>query len=215
MEHPHRFSFDLRRIFRVSLFVFVPFASVVCQQSFAQSASTSTSSQADTEAAAKAAERKKRFEESKKALENQDAPAPPSKTPTAAAGPNATSKPAKPTPPKIVFNIPVTMAVGESEGFYLYDSERGDVTKQAQWSIVDPRSAADLSIDNGVPRLTGKGSGMVILLGVFDDRTATATVDIIPLDKMSGDKSRWTQPSPQDRSSLKIVPTVPSSGPRK
>jgi hypothetical protein len=187
-------------------------------QSPTQDAQTTTTTSAptpQTDAEKKAAERKKRFEESKKVLESKDQPAPQPKTQNAPTNPNSTAKPISQPSAKIVFTIPVTMAIGESQRFYLYDEQLGDVTGIAEWTAKDESSAADFSIVGGVPVVVSKGSGDVTISAVFRDRSAVVALSIIPKDKMTGDTVRWTQASTQTHSSLHIVPAVPNFVPRR
>jgi hypothetical protein len=204
-----------RSFHRVCFFVVAFFANGFYQRTNAQASSTASASQADSDAAVKAAERKKRFEESKKALENKTPPVPQPKTQSSPPNPNSTRKSVSQPAAKIVFNIPVTMAIGETERFFLFDEQRGKVTADAEWTVKDESSAADFSVVGGVPTVVGKGSGVVLLSAVLGDRSAVATISIIPRDKMTGDEARFSYPSPQDHSSLKIVPSVPSSVPRR
>jgi hypothetical protein len=185
-------------------------------ESQSQSGSTSSSaSQADSDAAAKASERKKRYEEARKALESKDQPAPQPKTQNAPANPNSTAKPVPKPASKIVFTIPVTMGVGETERFYLFDEQRGNVTTEAQWTAEDETSAVDFSVAGGVPTVVGKGSGFVFISGALGDRSALVALSIIPKDKMTAGTVRWTQAATQVRSSLHIVPAVPNFVPHK
>jgi hypothetical protein len=204
-----------RRIAALSFcaFLFDPLLYAARRQSPTTAAPQSTDAQ--TDAAAKAAERKKRFEESKKALEDQNALAAVAKTQPVAANANSAVKQAQAPLPKVVFNIPVTLGVGDAERYFLSDEQRGNVTKQAEWTTQDPDSAAELYFENGVPCLLAKGSGIVILSAVFDGRRATVTATIIPREKMNGGTIAWTQIPFSDRSSLKIQPSVPFSAPRK
>ena len=107
------------------------------------------------------------------------------------------------------------MGVGETERFYLFDEQRGNVTTEAQWTAEDETSAVDFSVVGGVPTVVAKGSGFVFITGVLGDRSALVALSIIPKDKMTGDTVRWTQASTQVRSSLHIVPAVPNFTPHK
>jgi len=131
------------------------------------------------------------------------------------ANPKPAAKPVSQPAPKIVFTIPVTMATGDSERFYLFDEQRGNVTKEADWTVKDDSSAADFSVVGGVPTVVGKSDGVVLLSAVLGDRSAVATISIIPREKLTGDSVRFSYPSPQDHSSLKIVPSVPNSVPHR
>jgi hypothetical protein len=190
------------------------FATGSYQRTNAQTPPTPTSSQADSDAAAKAAERKKRFAEAKKALENQEPPAPQVKTQNQPFDAHSTGKPAEQPTTKVVFTIPVTMAVGESQAFHLYDEKRGQVTSEAQWTLIGDSLAADLTIVGGVPTVTSKNTGAVALRGVLGDRSAIATIDVVTKDQIAN-MTRWSQLPQKERASLTIIPAVPSMRPRR
>jgi cytoskeletal protein RodZ len=204
-----------RSFHRVCFFVVAFLVNGFYQRTSAQTSPTSTAPQADSDAAVKAAERKKRFAEAKKALEEQNPPVPQPKTQSSPSNPNSAAKSVSQPTAKIVFTMPMMMAVGETEHSYLYDEQRGKVTADAEWTAKDESSAADFSVVGGVPTLVGKGSGVVLVSAVLGDRSAVVTVTIVPRDQMTADGARWSYPSPQDHSSLKIVPSLPSSGPRR
>jgi hypothetical protein len=194
---------------------FVPRGSAQSPSQNPQTATTPSVPTPQTDAEKKAAERKKRFEESKKTLESKDPPEPQPKTQSPSPNPNSAAKPVSQPAAKIVFNIPVTMGVGETERFYLFDEQRGKVTAEAEWTVKGESSAADFSVVGGVPTVVGKGSGVVVLSGVLGDRSAVATITILPRDQMADYGPRFSYPSPQDHSSLKIIPSVPIIGPRR
>jgi hypothetical protein len=211
----HRSANRTRSLHRVCFFVVAYFAGGFCQGTNAQTPATATASQADTDAAAKAAERKKRFEEAKKALENKIPPAPEPKTPIAPSSPKAIAKPVTLATANNVFSIQVTMGVGESQRFYLFDEQLGDVTGISEWTVKDDSSAADFSIVGGVPTVVSNGSGTVLVSAVFRGRSAFMILTIIPRDKMTGETVRWNQAVVQAPASLHIVPAVPSFGPHR
>jgi hypothetical protein len=164
----------------------------------------------DQDAAAKAAARKKRFEETKRQLENQNAEPPaqskPGQTTSAAAPKLAQTKPAN-----VVFSMPVTMMIGEMQRFFLYDSDSTppDVTKRAQWTIVDDGGVAELSVIDGVPNIAGKKKGAISLYGTWRDRSAEVQLTVMTPEEI-GNAVRWSQIPSTDKNSLHIVPAIPS-----
>jgi hypothetical protein len=107
------------------------------------------------------------------------------------------------------------MAIGETEHFYLFDEQRGNVTTEAQWTAEDETSAVDFSVAGGVLTVVGKGSGVVLISGVLGDRSTVVALSIISKDKMTADTVRWTPASTRIRSSLHIVPAVPNFVPHR
>lgn len=164
----------------------------------------------DQDAAAKAEARKKRFDETKRQLENQNAEPPAQskagQTISAAAPKLALTKPAR-----VVFSIPVTMMIDETQRFFLYDSDTKppDVTKRAQWTIVDDGGVAELSVIDGVPNVAGKKKGSISLYGTWGDRTAEVQLTVVTREEI-GNAVRWRQAPPTDKESLHIVPAIPS-----
>ena len=106
------------------------------------------------------------------------------------------------------------MAVGESQSFYLYEEQHGNVTTEAQWKLNEVLGAADLSLAGGVPTVTAKNTGVVSLYGVLGERSAFASINIVTKEQIAK-MTRWDQASLQRSASLKIVPAIPTMGPRR
>jgi hypothetical protein len=156
-------------------------------------------------AAAKAAERKKRFDEAEKKLENSDP-----------------QEQSKNSPPKSLHVSPndlslspilVNMLVGDTQHFSLFDLAGHKLTSQADWTASDS-SVAELSVINGVPTLVSKQTGTAHVRARFDGRSAEATVNVIRPDEMKPGTIRWQAPPIPGLKPIGIVPAVPSSGTR-
>jgi hypothetical protein len=172
-------------------------------------APSSDSSSSSTDAAAKAAERKKRFEEMKKSLENKNPEPPPSPRP-------APARPQAPVAPsdandQPVFELAVTMFVGETQRFALFDDLRQNLTAQANWTVNDS-SVAELSINGGVPSLVGKKPGVVFVLAHAKSQTARVILTVLDRTQMKGSVVRWNQNAINTQAPLQIVPAVPIFG---
>jgi hypothetical protein len=157
--------------------------------------------------AGKAAERKKRFDEAKKKLENSD-PRP--------------QEPSKNSPSNSSYGSPydlslspalVNMLVGNTQHFSLFDLAGHKRTSQADWTVSDS-SIADLSVINGIPTLVSKHTGTVYVRARFDDRSTEATVNVITPDQMKPGTILWQAPSIPGYKPIQIVPAVPSGAPR-
>jgi hypothetical protein len=156
---------------RVSLFLLVSSSLMLflVPRGSAQSPSTPTSqSGAGDSAAAKAAERKKRFQEEKQRLEGQER----TETPPCTEG--------KPT--LYVTPAEASMLIGESRGFTLFDTDGHKLTKDAEWSL-SSSSLATLA-PGAEPTVTAKNEGTFKVSARIDTRTAEATVKVYPGDKL-------------------------------
>jgi hypothetical protein len=133
-------------------------------QQVSQSPDTSTSQNtAADSSAAKAAERKKHFEEQKQRIEGQEQPV---QTPACQAG-----KPALYiTPDK------AGMLIGESRGFALFDTEGHKLTAAADWSVSSSYLATLKQGDE--PMVTAKNEGTFKVTARVDTRTAEATINV-------------------------------------
>jgi len=155
------------------------------------------------DAAAKAAQRKQRFEEAKKRLENSDQHSQEAaKDPSPSASPNDL----------MLSPILVNMLVGETQRFSLFDVAGHKLTAVAEWSINDT-SVADLAIQDGVPVLTSKTTGTVKLRARVDAQSTEATVNVITPEEMKPGTIRWSTPPVPGFKPKDIVIAVPS-GPR-
>lgn len=147
-------------------------------------------------AAAKAAERKKRFEEEKQRLEGQER----GQTPPCAEG-KATL---------YITPVEAGMLVGESRGFTLFDTDGHKLTKEAEWSV---SSSSLATLTPGTePTVTAKNEGTFKVTARIDTRTAEATVKVYPGDKLPVGAARWKVapiPCSKNGAVTKIVPAVP------
>lgn len=158
-------------------------------------------------AAARAAERKKRFDEAKKRLENSD-PQPQDHSK------NSPSNSSQVSPNDLSLSpILVNMLVGDTQGFSLFDLAGHKLTSQADWTVSDS-SIAELSVINGVPTLVSKQTGTVHVRARIDSRSTEATVNVITPNEMKPGTIRWQAPSVPGFKPVQIVPAVPSSGTR-
>ena len=167
--------------------------------------SSATSSSSDV--SAKTAERKRRFEEMKKSLEEKNpepAPAPASSTSATKARPQAPAY-ANEIP---VSNLAVTMFVGETQRFGLYDNASHNLTAQAEWWVSDSL-LVDLSINSGTPYLVGKKAGTVFVLAHTKLQTARVILRVLDRSEMKGDSVRWNQNAIAVHAPLYIVPAIP------
>ena len=179
---------------------------------FAQATSTPPAANSNTpstqdSAAAKAAERKKRFNEAEKKLENSDLrPQEQSK--------NSPSNSSYVSPNELSLSpILVNMLVGNTQHFSLFDLAGHKLTSQADWTVSDS-SVAQLSVIDGVPTLISRQTGTVHIGARIDGRYAEATVNVITPDEMKPGTIRWQAPSIPGFKPIQIVPAVPSSGTR-
>jgi hypothetical protein len=191
-----------------SLF-FIPRASAQSPGQQPGAAPSSGSSSSSTDAAAKAAERKKRFEEMKRSLENKNSEPPPLPRPS-------TARPEAPAGPSYandqpIFELAVTMFVGETQRFALFDDTRHNLTAQANWTVTDP-SVAELSINGGVPSLVGKKPGTVFVLAHAKSQTARVNLSVLDRAQMTGGVIRWNQNDINTQAPLQIVPAIPIFG---
>jgi hypothetical protein len=157
--------------------------------------STSQSAAGDS-AAAKAAERKKRFEEEKQRVEGQER----SQTPSCTDG--------KPT--LYITPAETGMLIGESRGFALFDTDGHKLTAAAEWSVSSSYHATIAQGDQ--PTVTAKNEGTFKVTAKIDTRTAEATVKIYPGDKLPIGAVRWkVAPIPCSKNSgiSKSVQAVP------
>lgn len=135
---------------------------------------TSTDSEA-----AKAAARKKRFEEEKRRLEGQE------RQPHPETDPCTDGKP-------VLYITPTEagMLVGESRGFTVFDTENHNLTAKAEWSV---SSSSQATLTPGAePTVTAISEGTFSVIARMDARTAEATVKVYPGDKLPVGAARWT-----------------------
>jgi hypothetical protein len=155
------------------------------------------------DAAAKAAERRKRFEAEKARLENSD-PKPKSQAGSSAPDPCHSSENDLSLSP-----IFVNMTVGDTHGFSLFDIAGHKLTSQAEWSVSDS-SIAELRVENGVPVLSAKQLGTVRLTARVDTRSIEATINVItPEELMKPGTVQWRAAGYPCSHSTRVVQAVP------
>ena len=164
---------------------------------------TPSAAPASPDAAAKAAERKRRFEEEKKRLEGGSGSPPPPKQ-SAAQGGNCQSSPDD----LMLSPILVNMLVGETQRFSLFDVAGHKLTSQADWSVSDS-STAELALEGGVPVLTSKRNGAVRVTARVGGGYAEAIINVIAPEDMKPGTVRWSAPSPPCTKTVNVVPAVP------
>jgi plastocyanin len=158
-------------------------------------------SSATEDAAAKTAERKKRFEEAKKRLENS-APQPQSGTASSSSSCSYSQSDLSLSPAL------VNMAVGNTQRFSLFDLAGHKLTAQADWSVSDS-SIAEIRVEGGEPVLTSKEKGTVRVQARVDSHSAESTVNVIAPEDMKPGTIRWSTPSSPCSKTTKIIPAVP------
>jgi hypothetical protein len=139
-------------------------------QAQAPHAGNSSTPSAAPDPAAKAAERKKRFEEEENRLENAESAQTESK-----------SEPGKASDYDLsIFPVLVNMLVHETQGFSLFDSAGHNLTSKAEWTLRNSY-VADLTT-NGVPTISTKDVGTLTVFARVGSRTAQASVTVHPGD---------------------------------
>ena len=147
-------------------------------------------SPAAQDSAAKAAERKKRFEAEKAKLENTS-PKPASSDKSA--GNNVSPCQSSEYDLSLSPNL-VNLVLGETQRFSLFDQAGHKLTAQANWSVSDS-SVAELVMEGGTPVLTAKATGTVRVTANVDGRYAEATVNVIAQEDMKPGTIRWSAPA--------------------
>jgi hypothetical protein len=173
----------------------------------AQGTSTSPAANANTQSTAdsavtKAAERKKRFDEVKKKLENSD-PHPQEQSKNSPSN----SSPVSPNNLSLSPNL-VNMLVGNTQRFSLFDLAGHKLTSQADWTVSDS-SIAELSVIDGVPTLASKQIGTVHVRARIDSRSAETVVNVITPEQMKPGTILWQAPPVTGFKPVQIVPAVP------
>jgi hypothetical protein len=203
----HRFStcHVLTLVLLSAAVFFVPSASAQNGQTQSTAVPSNSSqpgpaSTATEDAAAKAAERKKRFEEAKKRLENS---APQPQSATASSSSCSYSQSDLSLSPALV-----NMVVGNTQRFSLFDLAGHKLTAQADWSVSDS-SIAEIRVEGGEPVLTSKEKGTVRVQARVDSHSAESTVNVIAPEEMKPGTIRWSTPSSPCSKTTKIIPAVP------
>lgn len=169
-------------------------------QAQAPNAGNSSTPSATPDAAAKAAERKKRFEEEENRLENAERAQTESK-----------SEPAKASDDDLAISpVLVNMLVHETQSFSLFDSGGHNLTSKAEWTLSNSY-VADLTT-NEVPTISTKDVGTLTVSARVGRRTAQASVTVHPGDTLPIGTIRWQAPKVRNFKATQIVIAVPSSG---
>ncbi|MGA8038392.1 MAG: hypothetical protein WA823_16925 [Candidatus Acidiferrales bacterium] len=155
-----------------------------------------------SDAAAKAAERKKRFEEAEKRLEAADGshasdPAP------------SDSKPGSPDDISIS-PVLVNMLIGETQSFSLFDAAGHNLTQKADWSLSNSYVAEMQG--NGVPTIVSKDAGTVTVHARVGMRSTDATVTVHPGSSLPIGTIRWQAPPVKGFKPVQIIQAVPTAG---
>ena len=180
----------------------------------AQATSTSPAANANTQSTAdsavtKAAERKKRFDEAKKKLENSD-PHPQEQSKNSLSNSSPVSPNNLSLSPNNLSLSPnlVNMLVGNTQRFSLFDLAGHKLTSQADWTVSDS-SIAELSVIDGVPTLASKQIGTVHVRARIDSRSAETVVNVITPEQMKPGTILWQAPPVTGFKPVQIVPAVP------
>jgi hypothetical protein len=155
---------------------------------------------ANQDAEAKAAERRKHFEDEKRRLES-DIPKPRgigSQVP--ASNPNQTL---------FVSPAVVTMLVGDFHEFSAFEIEGKTVTASADWTL-DNSDVITLS-NNGGPRVTSKTPGRATLRARIGLRTAEAVITVRDGDKLPDGAILWSVPQIPGFAGKQLVQAVPTA----
>jgi hypothetical protein len=156
---------------------------------------------ANPDAAAKAAERRKHFEEEKRRLEESAVPQP--------KGVGAEVPPTDPNQTLFVSPAVVNMLVGETHSFSAFELNGKTITSSVEWSIDDPGIAELRS--GGDPIVVSKAPGKVILRARLDTRTAEAFINIHDVQTLPVGTILWASPQIPGFKTKQIVQAVPSS----
>ena len=150
----------------------------------------------NSDAAAKAAARKAKFEEARKRLE-QGADGPLREVPS---DPNQTLfvSPAK-----------VNMLLGESHAFCVFDIEGRDLTTSAEWTLGS--SGVAVLQAGPVPEVVSKSTGSVTLSARIGGRIAEAEINVLTGDQMTPGTVKWSAAQIPGFRTNKMVQAVPSA----
>ena len=158
-------------------FLFMGCMVLASLSNIAQSPTTPASQDKTDDAAAKAAARKKKFEEAKARLEGEE------RTQSAPV-PCSDGKP-------VLYITPneASVLVGESRGFTLFDTEGHKLTADADWSV---SSSSLATLTRGKePTVTANAEGTFTVTARIDSRTAEATVKVYPGNTLPIGTVRW------------------------
>jgi hypothetical protein len=177
----------------ILVFAVAAWATQLPSQQPAQSALGSTAS----DEAAKAAERKRRFEEQKIRLEE--------KRPNSPIGAET-----EVGSDQTLFVSPsvTNMLVGDVRKFCVFDIDGKILTREAEWTI-DDSGIATLN-DKGQPTIITKQPGKAVLRARVGSRSAEASITVLDGDKMPDGTIKWSVPNYPGYKSKQIVQAVPT-----
>lgn len=155
---------------------------------------------ANQDAVAKAAERRKHFEEEKRRLEE-----------SAGAKPNGIGQEVPSAPDQTLFVSPavVNMLVGESHSFSAFELNGKTITPSVEWSLDNPEIAELHS--EGDPTVISKAPGKAILRARLNTRTAEAVITVHDLQKLPNGTILWSSPQIPGFKTKQIVQAVPTA----
>ena len=162
-----------------------------------QPAQSSGTSNANDEAA-KAVERKRRFEEHKRRLEEAD--------PSAK---SATQTPVSADQTLFVSPSVTNMLVGDFRDFCVFDLDGKILTREAEWTIDDPGIAT--LAGKGDPAITTKQPGKAVLRARVGNQYAEALITVLDGNKLPDGTIKWSVPNFPGYKSKQIVQAVPTN----
>jgi hypothetical protein len=163
-----------------------------------QQPAQSTGASTVNDEAARAAERKRRFEEQKRRLEQAE---PSSRV---VSGTQVSADQTLFVSPSVT-----NMLVGDFREFCVFDIDGKILTRQAEWTI-DDSGIATLN-DKGEPTITAKQPGKATLRARIGSRSAEASVTVLDGSKMPDGTIKWSVPNYPGYKSRDIVQAVPTN----
>jgi hypothetical protein len=147
---------------------------------------------------AKAAERKKRFEEQKTRLEEERSS-------------SRIGAETEVSADQTLFVSPsvTNMLVGDTREFCVFDLDGRILTREAEWTIDDAGIA--ILNDKGQPTVITKHSGKTVLRARVGSRSAEASITVLDGDKMPNGTIKWSVPNYPGYKSKQIVQAVPTN----
>lgn len=183
--------------FRLSCIVVIFFftATIQSAQHFAHQPVQSSATVSGDEAA-KAAERKRRFEEQKRKLEEAE-------------GASKVAAETEVSPDQTLFVSPSVsnMLPGDFREFCAFDINGKILTREAEWTIDDPGIAA-LDVKEA-PTITTRRPGKATLRARVGGQTAEAAIAVLDGDKLPDGTVKWSAPNYPGYKNKQIVQAVP------
>jgi hypothetical protein len=168
-----------------------------------QATASSTANAASNSDAAKAAARKKQFEQDEQLLEQ-------SENNNNSVTTSIHELPAA-NPDQTLFVSPavVSMLLGETQAFMVFDIGGHDVSSRAQWSLTKSNVAE--FVPGSGPTVIAKGAGAVTLTAKVGAEESTAELTVYQGTSLPIGTARWTAPEIPGFKVQKITPAVPSA----